>query len=228
MPRLPIKAVVFDMDGILVASEDYWFQSRIDYLATLGKVWTMDDQHVAMGRNTIEWAQVMKERMQLDQSLETIMDEVKSRVIARMEARLPVLPGALEAVHTAASRYRVALASGSPTEVIKRVVSLMKLDTVFETMVYGDDLPHGKPAPDIYFETARRLGLQPQEFIGVEDSPNGIHALHNADMGIIAVPSPGFTLPTDVAALADITLSSLEGFSLDAIEQLNRLAVRYR
>ncbi len=221
MPPMPIQAVVFDMDGILVASEDYWFQSRIDYMASLGKVWTMDDQRVAMGRNTIEWAQVMKERMQLDQSLDTIMDEVKGRVIRLMEQNLPVLPGALESVHTAASKYRVALASGSPTEVIKSVISLMKLDSVFETMVYGDDMPHGKPSPDIYFETARRMNLPPSAFIGIEDSSNGVRALHNAGMRIIAVPSPGFTLPPDVAALADITLATLEHFSLNAIADLS-------
>ena len=104
---------------------------------------------------------------------------------------------------------------------IKSVISLMKLDSVFQTMVYGDDMPHGKPAPDIYFETARRLGIEPSAFIGIEDSSNGIRALHNADMRIIAVPSPGFTLPPDVAALADITLTTLEDFSLDAIAQLD-------
>ena len=82
-----------------------------------------EDQRHAMGRNTAEWAEVMKERLDLDaMPLDEIMSEVMALVLERLEANLPVLPGALEAVQTAASRYRVGLASGSPIPVIKRVM----------------------------------------------------------------------------------------------------------
>ena len=216
----PIKAVIFDMDGVLIASEDYWFEARADYMHSLGLVWTMDNQRHCMGVNTIEWARYMKQEFQLDGSLDEIMAEVKRRLIALIEQHRPLLPGATESIHTAASRYRVALASGSPTEVIRSVTKLMGVDTIFETMVFGDDMERGKPNPDIYLETARRLNLSPAECIGVEDSANGVRALHAAGMRIIAVPSPGYALPPDVAALADIALTSLEQFSLDQIARL--------
>jgi HAD superfamily hydrolase (TIGR01509 family) len=217
---MTLQAVIFDMDGVLVDSEIYWRKSREEFAAALGKVWTTDDQRAAMGRNTIEWAQVMQERLSLDMSLERIMADVKARVIAHYEQRLPVLPGALEAVQTTRSAYRVALASGSPTEIIQEVMRLTGLDSVFEHIVYGDDMPNGKPAPDIYLETARRLGIPPAICLGIEDSSNGVRSVKAAGMTCIAVPSPGFTLPDEILKMADLVLPSLEGFSVEMIRGL--------
>ena len=217
---MPIQAVIFDMDGVLVDSEEYWWQSRVAFAEQLGKVWSFDDQRTAMGRNTVEWARVMQERLQIDMPLDEIIERVRGGVIARLEQRLPVLPGALEAVQKAASAYPVALASGSPKLVIDTVMQLTGLDKVFEHIVYADDMAHGKPAPDVYFETARRLGIAPENCIGIEDSGNGVRALHAAGMYIIAVPSPGFALRDDVLALAHRTLPSLESFSVELVREI--------
>jgi mannitol-1-/sugar-/sorbitol-6-/2-deoxyglucose-6-phosphatase len=217
---MSIQVVIFDMDGVLVDSEVYWLQSRVEFAQSLGKLWTMDDQRLTMGRNTVEWAHVMHERLHLDMEIDDIIAEIKGRVIAHYEERLPLLPGAIEAVHTAASGYRIALASGSPTEIIQRVMQLTELDKIFEFMVYGDDQPNGKPAPDIYIETARLLKMSPEDCVGIEDSVNGVRALKAANMVAIAVPSPGFTLPDDIAAMADRILPSLEHFSLDLVREI--------
>jgi HAD superfamily hydrolase (TIGR01509 family) len=217
---MPIQAVIFDMDGVLVDSEEYWWQSRVEFADKIGKHWSFDDQRAAMGRNTIEWARVMQERLQTDMPLDDIIEQVRSGVIARLEARLPVLPGALESVRTAASAYHVALASGSPKLVIQKVISLMSLERAFEVIVYGDDMPHGKPEPDVYLETARQLGLEPSACIGIEDSANGLRALKAAGMYVLAVPSPGFPLMDDVLALADRVIPSLEAFSVDLIRDI--------
>jgi mannitol-1-/sugar-/sorbitol-6-/2-deoxyglucose-6-phosphatase len=150
-----------------------------------------------------------------------VMDEVMALVLARLEARLPVLPGALEAVRLAATRYPVALASGSPIPIIKRVMELTGLDKVFQAMVYGDDQPRGKPHPDVYLETARLLGVSPERCVGIEDSINGIRSLHAAGMKIIAVPSPSFPLPDEIRALADVQLESLEDFSVTLLDALD-------
>ncbi|MGQ9909245.1 MAG: HAD family hydrolase [Candidatus Flexifilum sp.] len=219
---MPVQAIIFDMDGILVDSEAYWFQSRIDFAADRGKTWTMDDQRAAMGRNTVEWAHVMQERLHLDDlPLQAIMDDVTDRVIARLEARLPLLPGAVEAVHTAASLHRVALASGSPTRVIETVMRLTGLDRVFEVMVFGDTIARGKPHPDIYLETAARLGVEPRSCVGIEDSGNGVRALHAAGMIGVAVPSPGFPLAPEVLALAQYHLPDLTHFTPEFIRRID-------
>ncbi|MBK8025244.1 MAG: HAD family phosphatase [Chloroflexi bacterium] len=218
---MPIDAVIFDMDGVLLDSEQYWYEARVEFAAARGLTWTMEFQRLAMGRATVEWAHVMQERLHLEMSLQAIMDEVIDRVLEKIAARFPALPGALEAVHTAAKTHPVALASGSPTRVIQTVMSLTGLDRVFQTVVYGDDMERGKPAPDIYLETARRLGVDPSHCLGIEDSGNGVRALHAAGMMIIAVPSPGFSLSDDVLALADLVLPSLESFSLETIQSLS-------
>jgi HAD superfamily hydrolase (TIGR01509 family) len=133
---------------------------------------------------------------------------------------MPSLPGAVEAVYTAASAYPVALASGSPTLVIDTIMALTGLNRIFQTIVYGDDMARGKPAPDIYLETARRLNVSSEACVGIEDSANGLRALYAAKMKAIAVPSPGFSLPDDVLQQADLVLPSLEGFSLSLIASI--------
>jgi HAD superfamily hydrolase (TIGR01509 family) len=217
---MPIEAVIFDMDGVIVDSEEYWWQSRVEFAQKHGKQWSFDDQRTAMGRSTIEWARVMQERLQLDMPLDEIMREVIGGVNARLKARLPVLPGAVEAVRAAGSAYPVALASGSPTSVINEVMALTGLDQIFRLTVYGDDMQHGKPDPEIYLTTARKLGVSPAHCIGIEDSGNGLRALHAAGMFAIAVPSPGFPLSDDLLALADIKLNSLTEFSVDLLKKL--------
>jgi HAD superfamily hydrolase (TIGR01509 family) len=218
---MPIDAVVFDMDGILVDSEVYWRECREAFARDRGLIWTAEDQHHAMGRNTLEWAQVMRERLKLDLSPEAIAEEMIQRVQARYEARLPLLPGALEAVHAVAGRYRMALASGSPPPIIRFVIDRAELQDVFEAVIYGEEMSHGKPAPDIYLETLRQLDLPPSQAVGIEDSANGVRALKAAGMIAVAVPSPGFSLPDDVLALADRVLDSMVQLSVAVIDGLD-------
>ena len=132
---MPIEAVIFDMDGVLVDSEPYWLQSREEFARDLGKVWTDEFQRLTMGRSTIEWAHVMHDKLELDMSLDDIMANVKGRVIGHLAAHMPLRPGALEAVRIAAAHYPVGLASGSPTEIIQYVTQHTGLDKVFRVMV---------------------------------------------------------------------------------------------
>ncbi len=215
-----IQAVIFDMDGVIVDSEEYWWQSRLEFAERRGLGWSLDDQRLAMGRSTIEWARVMQERLALDLALEDIMREVIAGVNRRLAARLPVLPGAVEAARLAASAYPVALASGSPTQVIDEVMKLTGLDQVFQYVLYGDDMDHGKPDPEIYLKTAAKLGVDPANCLGIEDSGNGLRALYAAGMRAIAVPSPGFPLSDDLVVQADRVLGSLTEFSLDLVREM--------
>jgi HAD superfamily hydrolase (TIGR01509 family) len=217
---MTVEAVIFDMDGVIVDSEVYWAQSRVEFAAARGKQWTDADQHLAMGRSTVEWAQVMQERLGLSETVETIISEMKARVNAHYEERLPVRPGALEAIQLAAEHFRVGLASGSPTEIIQNVMRLTGLDRVFEVIIYGDSIPNGKPAPDIYLEALRQLNVPAGISLGIEDSGNGIRALKAAGMYAIAAPSPGFALPDEILTLADASIASLEEFSLELIAHI--------
>jgi HAD superfamily hydrolase (TIGR01509 family) len=208
---MPIEAVIFDMDGVIVDSEGYWLKAREDFAGALGKTWTDDDQRACMGRSTLEWAHVVQERLQVESmSVEGIIDAVIENVKKRYDAHMPVRPGAIEAVHHAAAHYRVGLASGSATALIKYVTQQTGIDKVLQVMVYGDDLERGKPAPDIYFKAAELLGVAPENCLGIEDSGNGIRSLHAAGMKIIAAPSPDYPLSQEILAMATHIVQSLE------------------
>ncbi|MCU0515197.1 MAG: HAD family phosphatase [Anaerolineae bacterium] len=217
---MPIEAIIFDMDGVLVDSEVYWLTAREAFARDLGRVWTDEHQRRAMGRSTVEWAQVMQDILQPPLTVPQIMADVIARVMRQYEAHMPARPGALAAVHLAAQHYRVALASGSPTAVIDHVLRLTGLDAVFGTVVYGDDMRHGKPAPDIYLETMRRLNVTPAVSLGIEDSGNGLRSLKAAGMYAIAAPSPAFPLGEDLLRLADAHIASLEEFNVALVERI--------
>lgn len=219
---MPIEAVIYDMDGVLVDSEVYWDKSRVEFARDRGKVWTDEFQRLAMGRSTVGWARVMQDKLALDESIDAIIAEMKARVIAQYEARIPARPGALESVARMKEHYRVGLASGSPTEIIKAVLRITGLDQLFEVMIYGDEIPRGKPAPDIYLEALKQLGVAPAVSLGIEDSANGLRSLKAAGMFAVAAPSPDYPLPADALALADAHISTLEDFTVDLVRGIKR------
>ena len=219
---MPIEAIIFDMDGVLVDSEVYWDKSRVEFAKDRGKTWTDEFQRLAMGRSTVGWAQVMQEKLKLDESIDEIIAEMKARVIAHYEKRMPTRPGAIESVHHMKQHYRVGLASGSPTEIIKAVMRITGLDQVFEVMVYGDGIARGKPAPDIYLEAMAQLGVTAPVTVGIEDSANGLRSLKAAGMLAVAAPSPDYPLPADILALADAHISRLADFNIDLIRQIEK------
>jgi beta-phosphoglucomutase-like phosphatase (HAD superfamily) len=218
---MPIRAVIFDMDGVLVDSEPYWDRSRIEFTAARNKTWNDQLHRACMGLSTVGWAQVMKERIPLpDMTLEQVIAEIGARMTAAYRARFPALPGAIESVRRVAASYKVALASGSMSILIDLVLKETGLDEIIPVVVYGDTVPNGKPAPDIYLEAARRLGLPPSECAGVEDSRNGVLSLKAAGMKVLAVPTADYPLPPEVLALADARLGTLDELTVDLLQKL--------
>jgi HAD superfamily hydrolase (TIGR01509 family) len=217
------QAVVFDMDGVLIDSEAIWREVREEFAAAHGLVWNVEDQVATMGANTAGWSRVMVERLQLRARLgmdeAALAREIIGRMRARYEARLPEREGAIQAVHRAAERYKVALASGSPKALGDFVLGATGLDKVFVATLYGDDVEHGKPAPDIYLRVLADIGVAPGRAGGVEDSGNGIRSLAAAGMGIIAAPGPDFPLAPEVLALAGAHIATMSEFSVELVER---------
>ena len=218
-----VEAVVFDMDGVLIESEELWREVREEFAAGIGLAWSAEDQASTMGCNTAAWSRVMVERMQLRERLgmdeEAVAREIIGRMRARYETSLPRREGAIDAVHRAASRYKVALASGSPKALGDFVLGATGLDKVFVATMYGDDVEHGKPAPDIYLRVLADIGVRPANAVGVEDSGNGIRSLAAAGMGIIAAPGPQFPLAPEVLALAGVQIDAMTQFSVELVER---------
>ena len=214
-----IKAIIFDMDGLLVDSEPYWNKARQDMAAQAGKDWTADDHEAVKGVSTQEWVDYMIERLELKLSPQEIQDQVLNRLIALYQERIPFLPGAIEAVNLAVQHFPTALASGSHPSLIKAVIQDPRMQDKFRVIVAADEVGAGKPAPDVYLEAARRLGIKPEQCVCLEDSGNGILSGKRAGMKVIAVPDPQSPPKEDILAQADLVLDSLTGFSLSILEQ---------
>jgi beta-phosphoglucomutase-like phosphatase (HAD superfamily) len=217
---MPIRAVVFDMDGVLIDSEPVWNEVRVKLSAEHGRTWDEELQRACMGRATVEWAEVMRDRIPLRMTIPQVIEVVVGRMVGEYERHLPVLPGAVDAVRRMAAAFPVALASGSMTTLIHHVLRATGLDKVIPVVVLGDTVPRGKPAPDIYLEAARRLEIAPECCIGIEDSANGLRALRAAGMKAVAVPSPSYPLADEVLALADLHLRTLHELTVEAVKAL--------
>jgi len=212
-----IEAVVFDLDGVLVDSEHVWDEVREELARERGGRWHERAQADMMGMSSIEWSRYMHEVVGLTESPEQINDEVVRRMLARYERELPLVEGAVEAVARVASSFRLALASSSNRPLIDAVLDVSGLGRLFEATASSEEVARGKPAPDVFLEAARRLGLAPAACATVEDSGNGIRAAHAAGMRVVAIPNRRYPPPEDALALADVVLDSIADLTQAAL-----------
>jgi HAD superfamily hydrolase (TIGR01509 family) len=213
-----IAAVVFDLDGVLLDSEQVWDDAREQLAEERGGRWHPQAQRDMMGMSSTEWSRYMHETIGLTEPPKQINREVVERLSATYREHLPALPGAREAVERLAARWPLGLASSSNRELIDLALELLGVGHLFAATVSSEEVARGKPAPDVYLEAARRLGVDPAEAAAVEDSHNGILAAKAAGMRVVAIPNSHF--PPDEAALAeaDVVLDSLAGLTAEAIE----------
>ena len=206
----PIEAVVFDMDGVLVDTEHLWDEVREELTEQWGGRYTPEAQEAMMGMSSDEWSHYLHEVVGLREPPEEINAEVVRRMLSRYETDLPVVPGAVEAVHgLAAAGYRLAVASSSNRELIDAVLHELELTELFEVTVSSEEVARGKPAPDVYLEAARRLGVEPARCAAVEDSASGIRAARAAGMRVMAYPNRHYPPSEEVLGLARRTLGSM-------------------
>ncbi|HWO81850.1 HAD family phosphatase [Gaiella sp.] len=205
-----IEAVVFDMDGVLVDTEHLWDEVREALTEEWGGRYTPEAQEAMMGMSSPEWSRYLHEVVGLREPPEVINAEVVRRMLERYEADLPVVPGAVEAVRRlAAAGYRLAVASSSNRELIDGVLRRLGLSELFAVTVSSEEVARGKPAPDVYLETARRLGVPPGRCMAIEDSASGIRAAHSAGMRVIAYPNRHYPPAAEVLGLADVVVDGL-------------------
>jgi len=171
-----IAAVIFDLDGVLVDSEQLWDEVRVDLARERGGRWHDHAQADMMGMNSPEWSRYMHDVIGLSESPDEINAEVVDRLLTRYRVSLPLIHGAVEAVERLAARWPLGLASSSNREVIDAVLETAGIADRFATTVSSEEVVGGKPAPDVYLEAARRLGVDARECAAVEDSRNGIRS----------------------------------------------------
>jgi HAD superfamily hydrolase (TIGR01509 family) len=198
------------MDGVLIDSEQLWDEVREQLAHEWGGHWHDRTQAEMMGMSSTEWSRYMHDVIGLAASPEEINAEVVRRLLARYRESLPLLPGAVEAVERLAQRWPLGLASSSNREVIDAVLEAAGIASYFRATVSSEEVEHGKPAPDVYLEAARRLGVEPSRCAAVEDSRNGLLSARAAGMRVIAIPNPHYPPSEDVLARADLVLHSLD------------------
>lgn len=212
-----IEAVAFDLDGVLVDSEGAWAEVRRRYTLERGGRWREDAAREMMGMSSVEWSRYMHDALGVDVSPERISAEVAERVSRLYRERLPLIPGAPEAVARLAARWPLALASSANRALIDLVLDLSGLSEYFEVTVSSEEVPRGKPAPDVYLEAARRLEVEPERCAAVEDSHNGILSAAGAGMRVIAIPNREFPPGPEALAVASAVLGSLDELTVEAV-----------
>jgi HAD superfamily hydrolase (TIGR01509 family) len=202
-------AVVFDLDGVIVDSEQVWDEVREEYVLETGGTYTASATRDMMGMSSIEWSRYIAEELAVPGTPQEINTEIVARMLARYGEAPPLIHGAVAAVRSVAARWPLAIASSSNPELIEVVLRAAGLRELFPVAVSSQEVARGKPAPDVYLEAAHRLGVEPARCVAIEDSHNGIRSAKAAGMRVVAVPNPHFPPDDDALAQADAVVQTV-------------------
>jgi HAD superfamily hydrolase (TIGR01509 family) len=214
-----IEAVVFDLDGVIVDSEHVWDAAREALVRERGGRWHAHAQRDMMGMSSLEWSRYMHDRLGLRESLEEISAEVVRRLEAIYRQEIPLIDGAPEAVARLAEQWPLGIASSSNRQIIDLVLELSGLGHYFQATVSSEEVPRGKPAPDVYVEAARQLGADPVRITAIEDSHNGILSAKAAGMRVVTIPNLRYPPGEEALAAADIVVGSIAELTPAAVEE---------
>jgi len=211
---------VFDLDGVLIDSEPVWEEVRRDLVASRGGHWVPDATRRLMGMSTPEWARYLSQDLGVGLPPDEVAAQVIGEMADRYAGRIPLMPGAAGAVRRMADRWPLGLASSSPPVLIGTVLTAAGIGSLFVTTVSTEEVPHGKPAPDVYLTVAERLGISPARGVAVEDSSNGLRSAAAAGLQVVAVPQPRYPPDPDALALARVVLHDLSRLTPDLVAGL--------
>jgi HAD superfamily hydrolase (TIGR01509 family) len=212
-----IEAVVFDLDGVLVDSEPVWERVRRGLVAERGGHWAPDSQRRIMGMSTPEWAAYLSKDLGVGLPPDQVATLVVDRMAARYAEHVPLMDGAVDAVHRIAARWPLGVASSAPAVLIETLLQSAGLRSCFSVVMSTEQVAHGKPAPDIYLVVAADLGVPPGDCAAVEDSSNGLRSAAAAGLRVIAIPQPQYPPDPDALAQASLVLPSLAALTVDAV-----------
>lgn len=213
-----IEAVVFDLDGVLIQSEEVWDGVRERYVRERGGRYDDAVQRAMMGMSAPEWSAYLAADAGVPGTPDQINADVVERMLEAYARNLPLLPGAVDVVRRMAAAFPLALASSSNRAIFEEVLDLAGIADFFAATVSSEEVARGKPAPDVYLEAAGRLGVAPERCVAVEDSHSGIRSAHAAGMRVIAIPNASYPPDAEALALADVVLDSLDQLTPGRVE----------
>ncbi|MEV6974887.1 HAD family phosphatase [Kitasatospora sp. NPDC093806] len=211
-----LQAVLLDMDGTLVDTEDFWWQAEATLFAELGYELTAEDRAQVVGGPMSRVIDHLLASTGVDLSPADLTVLINQRFVDLLGGGVPLMPGAERLLNTlAAHGVPAALVSASHRHIIDIVLRSLGAEH-FAFSVAGDEVPRTKPHPDPYLEAARRLGADPARCVVVEDAPTGVRAAEAAGCPVIAVPSVAPIEP----APGRLVLDSLERVDLELLRSL--------
>ena len=231
MAAMPIDAVIFDLDGVLIDSEPVWERVRGAFTTEHGGHWPPGTQARLMGMSTREWATFLSAELGVQMAPAAVAAAVIERIRQAFTSELPLLPGAVDAVRRMHASWPVGLASSSPLPVIRLVLELAGIADDFSTVTSSDEVASGKPAPDVYLLATSRMGVDPRCAVAVEDSSNGLRAAAAAGLWVVAAPRPRFPPDPDALAAASVVLdgpAALAGLTPQRVRALGSQSPRGR
>jgi mannitol-1-/sugar-/sorbitol-6-/2-deoxyglucose-6-phosphatase len=219
---MPLNTVIFDMDGLLIDSEPCWQEGGMETLRQFNVTLTPIQYHYTTGLRAPEWFDYWFGYFGIDKStIPAAIAALHATVFEKIRTQAQPLPGVHQVLNLFRSKnFRIGLATSSPLALANIVTDKLRIDDYFDTITSAEDLPYGKPHPQVYMDCAAALAANPLDCLAFEDSFNGVIAAKAARMTCIAVPV------ADQAALpkwgaADLQLGSLLDFTdahLDSLQ----------
>jgi HAD superfamily hydrolase (TIGR01509 family) len=213
-------AVLFDLDGVLLDSEQTWDEARKSFVTAHGGTWQPAATRTLMGMSAPEWSRYLHDELGVRDSPAAISEGVAAMVLAAYRECLPLLPHAVETVRALAERWPLGLASSSNRPVIDAFLDGTGLRGCFDAVVSSEEVERGKPAPDVYLAAAAGLRVPPSECVAVEDSTNGIRSAHAAGALVVAIPNRRFPPEASALDLAARVVASLADLTPEAVTAL--------
>lgn len=216
---MDVAAIIFDMDGTLMETEEQWDVVRRQLAADAGIAWPEEATQAMMGMSTPEWGGYLVSCVGLPMTAEEAAEKTIDVMAAHHQAGVELLPGAIESVRRMAEKFPLAIASSSPRRLIDAGVEAMGIRDLLRATVSTEEVAKGKPAPDGFLRAAELLGVDPARCVAVEDSTNGILSALSAGMKVICVP-PGFHAPGEELLARTTVLGSLHELTLELLADL--------
>ncbi len=207
-----MKAVIFDMDGVVIDSESIWFESRKNFLGKRGIHITPETDVNKKGVSQRDGMLFLKKYYNLKGIVDELVEERLDNLLEFYEmGQIPLMQGVLSLIkEIRKNKLKTAIASSSPLRIIEFVMKKLSLENYFDVIVSSDFVSRGKPAPDIFLYTAKKLETRPEECVVIEDSENGVKSAKAAGMKCIGLDVDG----------GDIRVESLKEIDFDLINSL--------
>ncbi len=221
-----LRAAIFDMDGVIADTEPVYFESNRRLFERLGFTVSHDDYAQFVGLDAARMWTRLKDQHHLPHDVDALVQmEADGMVAGLQSAALLPMPGLLDLIDRLRSNgFKLALASSSMHRVIRTILDQLNLSEAFSFVVSGEDVPHGKPAPDIFLRTAALLGVPPSDCLVIEDSANGVRAANAAGMHCFGLRNPS-SGAHDLSA-ADMIVDSLNQIQIPSSQGQERMDIR--